>query len=313
MAGEPAMTVLREAVADYLTIRRALGFKLVEHERLLTQLATFVEQAGARTITTELALAWASRTRGTEGWKAARLSVARGFADYLRTIVPATEVPPTGLLIARKRYAIPYLYSEEEIARLLAAAAALRPPLRAASHYTLIGLLATAGMRISEALRLDRDDVDLDVGVLTIRHTKFGKSRQLPLHASTVSALAHYDHQRDELCPTPHAPSFFVSTRGNRMDKSAVQKAFRALCRHAGIERPRGSPQPRVHDLRHSFAVRTLLDWQRAGIDVRARMLWLSTYLGHAEPSDTYRYLTAAPELLALAAKRLENTLGDLP
>jgi len=307
------MTGLRDAIADYLTIRRSLGFKLVEHERLLKDFAAFLEQAGAGTLTTELAAVWAARTCGTEGWKAARLSVARGFAGYLRTIDPATEVPPSGLFLHRKRYAVPYLYSEAEIGRLLAAAAALRPPLRAASHYTLIGLLAVTGMRIGEVLRLDRGDLDRAAGVLTIRDTKFGKTRQLPLHASTVEALIRYERQRDQLCPKPNAPSFFVSTRGNRMDKSAVQKAFRGLCYRAGIGRPPGSPQPRVHDLRHGFAVRTLLVWHRAGVDVQARMLWLSTYLGHVEPSDTYRYLTAAPELLALAADRLQATLGDLP
>jgi integrase len=245
------MTAVRDAVADYLTIRRALGFKLVEHERLLGNLAAFLEQTGADTLTTELAVAWAARTRGTEGWKAARLSVARGFASYLRTIDVAAEVPPTGLFLHRKRYAVPYLYSEAEIGRLLAAAAALGSPLRAASHSTLIGLLAVTGMRIGEALRLDRDDVDARAGVLTVRNTKFGKSRQLPLHVSTVQALVRYDRQRNQLCPKPNAPSFFVSTRGNRMDKSAVQKAFRHLCRRAGIALPPGSPQPRVHDLRH--------------------------------------------------------------
>jgi integrase len=307
------MTVLHEAVADYLTIRRALGYKLIEHERLLNDFATFLEQADASRITTEQALAWASRTRGTEGWKAARLSVVRGFARYLRTIDPATEIPPTGILIHRKHYAIPYLYSEQDIGRLLAEAAALRPQLKAATFYTLIGLIAVTGMRISEPLRLDRDDVDLDAGVLTIRLTKFGKSRQLPLHASTVQALARYDRQRDELFPQPHTPSFFISTRGNRPDKSDVQKVFRGMRRRAGLEGPRGSPKPRIHDLRHTFAVRTVIDWHRAEIDVQPRLLWLSTYLGHVEPSDTYRYLTAAPELLALAAKRLETTLGDLP
>jgi integrase/recombinase XerD len=210
------MTALHDAVADYLTIRRALGFKLVEHERLLNDFAVFLEQTGASTITTELAVAWAVRSRGTEGWKAARLSVIRGFAGYLRTIDPATEIPPTGILLHRKHYTIPYLYSDQEIARLLAAAAGLTPRLRAATHYTLIGLLAVSGMRIGEALRLDRDDVDLDAGVLTIRLTKFGKTRQLPLHASTITALARYDQRRDALYPKSNAPSFFVSTRGNR-------------------------------------------------------------------------------------------------
>jgi integrase/recombinase XerD len=307
------MTAPHDAVADYLMIRRALGFKLVEHERLLNDFAAFLEQAGASTITTELAVAWATRSRGTESWRAARLSVVRGFASYLRTIDPATEIPPTGILIARKQHAIPYLYSDQEIGRLLAAAAALTPPMRAVTYYTLIGLLAVAGMRISEALGLDRDDVDLDAGVLTIRLGKFGKSRQLPLHASTVRALARYDRQRDELCPNPHAPAFFISIHGNRFDKSVVERVFRLLRRRTGLEGPRGSPKPRLHDFRHSFAVRTLLDWHRAGVDVQARMLWLSTYLGHVEPSDTYWYLTAAPELLALAAERLEITLGDLP
>jgi integrase/recombinase XerD len=307
------MTDLHQAVTDYLTIRRALGYKLVEHERQLHGFVSFLEHAGASTITTELALKWASITLGTEGWKAARLSIVRGFAVYLRTIDPATEIPPTGLLLHRKKYAIPYLYSDQEIGRLLAEAAALRPQLRAATIYTLIGLIAVTGMRISEPLRLDRDDIDLDAGVLTIQLTKFGKTRQLPLHPSTVQALVCYDRQRGELFPRPHTPSFFISTRGNRPDKSAVQRIFRDLRRRAGLEGPRGSPKPRLHDLRHSFAVRTVIDWHRAGIDVQPRLLWLSTYLGHVEPSDTYRYLTAAPELLALAAGRLETTLGDLP
>ncbi|HWJ51720.1 MAG TPA: tyrosine-type recombinase/integrase [Solirubrobacteraceae bacterium] len=205
--------------------------------------------------------------------------MVRGFACYLRTIDPATEIPPTGILLHRKRYAIPYLYSDQEIERLLSEAAALTPPLRAATFHTLIGLLAVAGMRIGEALRLDRADVDLDAGVLTIRLTKLGKSRQLPLHPSTVHALGRYDRQRDELCPRPNAPSCFMSTRGGRLEKSGVQKVFRGLRRRAGLDRPRGSPKPRLHDLRHSFAVRTVIDWHRTGADAQARMLWLSTYI----------------------------------
>lgn len=303
------MTSLRDVVADYLTIRRALGYKLREHGWVLESFVSFLERAGASTITTELALQWASDTRGTESWKAARLSIVRGFAVYVRTIDPATEIPPTGLLLHRKRYAIPYLYSEEEIGWLLNEAAVLTPSRRALLHGTLIGLLAVTGMRISEALGLDCDDVDLDAGVLTIRNAKFRKSRQLPLHASTVEALARYDRHREELWPRPWTQSFFVSARGNRPDKSNIERVFRQLRRRAGLEGPRASPRPRLHDLRHTFAVRTVIDWHRAGIDVQPRLLWLSTYLGHVEPSDTYRYLTAAPELLALAAKRLENTL----
>lgn len=307
------MTALRDALSDYLTIRRAVGYKLREHEWALKSFVSFLERAGASTITTDLALNWASDTRGGEGWKAARLSMVRGFAAYLRTINPATEVPPTGLLLHRKHYAIPYLYSEAEIDRLLAEAATLTPARRAMLHGTVIGLLAVTGMRISEALALDCDDVDLEAGVLTIRNTKFGKSRQVPVHPSTVEALARYERHRAELWPRPWTQSFFVSTRGNRPDKSNIEQVFRKLRRRAGLEGARGSPKPRLHDFRHTFAVRTVIDWHRAGIDVQPRLLWLSTYLGHVEPSDTYRYLTAAPELLALAAERLETTFGDLP
>jgi integrase/recombinase XerD len=206
------MTGLQEAVSDYLTIRRAVGFKLVEHQRLLPDFASFLEHAGADTITTTLAVDWATRTAGNESWKAARLSIVRGFARYLRTINPRTEIPPEGLLCGQAQYAIPYLYSEQEIARLLTAAARMRPPLRAATFTTIIGLLAVTGMRIGEALALDRDNVDLDAGVLTIRDTKFGKSRQLPLHPTSTAALADYARVRDELCPTATSASFFVST-----------------------------------------------------------------------------------------------------
>jgi integrase len=307
------MSTLRDALADYLTIRRALGYKLRDHEWALSSCVSFLERTGASTITTELALQWACDTRGTEGWKAARLSMVRGFAVYLRSIEPATEIPPTGLLLHRKRYAIPYLYSEEEIGRLLAQAAALTPTRRAMLHGTVIGLLAVTGMRISEALHLECDDVDLDAGVLTIRNTKFGKSRQLPLHATTVTTLTDYERHRAQLRPRPWTQNFFVSAQGNRPDKSNIERVFRKLCRRAGLEGPRGSPRPRLHDFRHSFAVRAVIDWHRAGIDVQPRLLWLSTYLGHVEPSDTYRYLTAAPELLALAARRLDTTFGDLP
>lgn len=301
---------VREAVAEYLRVRRALGYKLADHEWMLADFAAYLERAGAETITSELALAWAARTKGTESWKAARLSVVRGFARYLATIDPATEIPPTGVLICRKRHAIPYLYSQQQIGRLLAAAAALGPPVRGATYSTLLGLLTVSGMRISEALNLDRDDVELSTGLLTVRNTKFGKSRQLPLHQSTVKALASYAQQREDAYPQPKAPAFFLSIRAGRLSKVTVQHTFRELCRTAGLEDKRR--EPRLHDFRHSFAVATLLDWYRTGVEVQPRMPWLSTYMGHVEPSCTYWYLTAAPELMSLAAGRLENTLGDL-
>ncbi len=306
------MTRLEEMLSDYLTIRRAVGFKLVEHQRLLAQFVAFLEQAGAGTVTTQLALDWAIDTNGNESWKAARLSIVRGFARYLRTIDPATEIPPDGVLCAQPQYAIPYLYSDEEIARLLEAATVMHPPLRAATFTTIIGLLAVTGMRIGETLALDCDDVDLNTGVLTIRDTKFGKSRQLPLHPTTATALAEYARLRDRLCPIATGPSFFVSIRASRPDKSTIQAGFRQLRTAARIAgRPGGAP-PRLHDFRHGFAVRTLLDWHRIGVDVQARMLWLATYMGHSKPASSYWYLTAAPELLALAAARLETTLEGL-
>jgi integrase/recombinase XerD len=305
------MTALREVLADYVSMRRAFGYKLHAHEGMLGLFVAFLEQAGASTVTTELAFRWAADTSGSENRKAVRLSMVRGFAAYLSTIDPATEIPPTGILIARKHYAIPYLYSDREIRRLLAEAAKLVPERRAMLHGTVIGLLAVTGMRVSEALGLDCEDVEFDAGVLTIRNSKFGKSRQVPLHPSTVRALARYERHREELRPRPMTPSFFVSAQGKRVDPGRIEKVFRDLCRQTGLQSTRGSSNPRVHDVRHTFALRTLLDWQRAGIDVQSRLLWLSTYLGHSDPSDTYRYLTATPELLALAADRLQATLGD--
>jgi integrase/recombinase XerD len=306
------MTRLDDAVRDYLTIRRALGFKLVEHQRLLPQFAAFLEQAGADTITTELAIEWASRTRGTESWKAQRLSIVRGFAKYLRTINPNTEIPPAGVLCGQPQRTIPYLFSDHEITRLLTTAGTMSPPLRAATFTTILGLLAVSGMRIGEAVGLDRDDVDLDAGVLTVRGTKFGKSRQLPLHPTSTQALVNYARVRDALCPTPSGESFFLSSHGSRPDKSTIQTGFRELRTAAAIPARPGIPAATLHDFRHSFAVRTLVDWHRDGVDVQARMLWLSTYLGHAKPASSFWYLTGAPELLAFAAARLERTLEDL-
>lgn len=306
------MTALHEAVDDYLTIRRALGFKLAEHQRLLPQFAAFLEQAGADSITTELAVEWASRARGAESWKAQRLSIARGFAKYVRTIDPKTEIPPEGILCGQPQRAIPYLFSDHEITRLLTAAGTMSPPLRAATFTTILGLLAVTGMRIGEAVGLDRDDVDLNAGIVTIRNTKFGKSRQLPLHPTSTQALANYARVRDALCPTTTAESFFLSSHGSRPDKSTIQTGFRELRTAAQITTAPGVSAATLVDFRHTFAVRTLLDWHRTGVDVQARMLWLSTYLGHAKPASSFWYLTGTPELLALAAARLETTMEDL-
>ncbi len=189
----------------------------------------------------------------------------------------------------------------------MAAAARLKPALRAATYQTLVGLLAVTGMRVGEAISLDRGDVDLGDGVLTVWYSKFGKSRELPLHPTTVDALRDYAAVRDKLCPKPQAASFLLSAAGTRLVYVTVQQVFAGLLRTAGVTGPAGSQGPRLHSTRHTFACLTLLGWYRAGEDVQARMPLLSTYLGHANPANTYWYLSAVPELLSLAAQRREQ------
>ncbi len=300
------MSALEQAVADYLAARRALGFKLQRHGRLLPQLVAYLQQAGASTLTTPLALAWATSREGHPDLWAVRLSVARGFARWLAALDPATEIPPADLLRRRRHRARPYLYTEAEIATLMTTTDMLRHPLRAATYRTLIGLLAVTGMRVGEAIGLDRHDLDWTAGCLIVREGKPGACRELPLHESTLDALAEYAHLRDRHWPHPKAPAFFVSTVGKRLLYENINWTFRRLLRQAGLPAP-GSPRPRIHDLRHGFAVNTVTDWYRAGVNVAARMPHLSAYLGHADPGGTYWYLTATPELLALAAARLES------
>jgi integrase/recombinase XerD len=302
------MSALSAELERYLTIRRALGFKLARAELLLADYLRYLDTVGVDTITTENGLAWATLPpNGSSSWWGQRLSVVRAFARHLHAIDPVHEIPPAGLLPARGHRAVPYLYSDTDITALMAAARGLRPPLRAATFETLVGLLAVSGLRIGEALRLDRDDVDLDAGVLHVRLTKFNKSREVPLHASTVAALVTYARHRDELCSRPRDPSFFVSTAGTRLLYCNAHLAWRELVRRAGLEPRSPRCRPRPHDLRHGFAVRTLLGWYRDGVDVEAHMPLLSTYLGHVHPANTYWYLSAAPELLALVAARLES------
>jgi integrase/recombinase XerD len=300
------MSDLRDAVTDYLAIRRALGFQLRGYDRLLGDLIDDLERAGAPTLTTELAVAWASKPAGAQPFRwRTRLSIARGFARYLQTIDPGAQVPPSNLLAYRRARPAPYLYSAAELDALLDATDTLRPPLRAATYRTLLGLLAVTGMRVGEAIALDRDDVDLRAGRLAIRAAK-RDTRQLPLHPTTVAALDAYVHRRDQSRPAAKAPSFFVSTTGTRLIYECARETFIKLRRVAGLERTSG-PGPRIHDLRHSFSVQTLLEWHRAGIDVGAQLPLLSAWLGHRHPASTYYYLQAAPELLALAAERLPD------
>jgi integrase/recombinase XerD len=229
------------------------GFKLEDHGRLLPQFVAYLDQCGAATLTVEVALAWATKPQGVDRFRCRqRLSVVRGFARWLQPFDPATQVPPADLLAYRRTRLVPYLFSEADIDALLAAVTAvLRHPLRVATHRTLFGLLVVTGMREGEAIGLDRGDVDLEAGLLTIRDSKFGKSRQLPLHPSTVAVLRDYAAQRDRLCPRPATSSFFISVRGRRLTGRRVRAVFTRLVDQAGLT-PRGrSRRPRVHDLRH--------------------------------------------------------------
>lgn len=305
--------MLRERADDYLRMRRALGYKLEVQGWLLQEFITHLEQAGARTVTIEHALAWAtSPTTASRPYWAQRLSVVRQFARYLKTIDPTCEIPHASLLPFHPRRAVPHLYRPDEITALMAAASTLPMPLQAATYQTLIGLFAVTGLRLGEAIRLDRDDVDARQRLLRILHSKFGKSREVALHETTMSALAAYGRLRDRLCPKPRCQAFFLSTRGTRLLAPSIHEAFNRLVEIAGIVPRPGGRRPRPHDLRHGFAVATLLDWYCDGADVQARLPLLSTYLGHVNPASTFWYLTASPELLGLAAGRLEPTIEEI-
>ena len=301
------MSDLRDALDNYLTIRRALGYKLARTGLLLADFVSYLDANGTDTITTDAAFAWATLPpNGASDWWAQRLSVVRPFARHLHAIDPAHEVPPPGLLSGRSHRATPYLYSDADIDALMTAAQGFRSPLRAATFETLVGLLAVTRLRIGEALRLDRDDVDLVGAVLVIRLSKFDKSREVPVHASTVDALAAYTRERDRCCRRPAGRAFFISTAGTRLQYCNAHSGWLDLVRRAGLKPRSARCRPRPHDLRHSFAVRTLLEWYRDGADVQAHMPLLSTYLGHVHPANTYWYLSAAPELLHLVAARLD-------
>lgn len=305
------MNLLRNLLEDYLGVRRALGFKLYNVGLNLQQFVCFLERESASVITTELALRWATQPLNAHpAYWASRFGMVRGFAHYVSATDPRTEILPQGLLPYRYRRKPPYIYSEEEITRLIQAAQQLPSTigLRPHTYSALFGLLAVTGMRISEPLGLDRDDVDLTHGALTIRQTKFGKSRWLPIHPSTQQALADYACLRDRLCRKPKCPGYFISEQGTRLTQWAARWTFVQLSHQIGLRGPEDRYGPRLHDLRHRFAVCTLLTWYRSGVNVEQHLPELSTYLGHAHVTDTYWYLTATPELLALAAQRLDRT-----
>ena len=308
------MNTLRQAVHEYLSMRRNLGFKLREAGKGLLDFVIFMEQHRAPYITQALALAWARQPAHAQPshW-AQRLSFVRGFARFRSSSDPRTQIPAPGLLPFQPKRARPYLYSDEEINGLLGAA--LKMPHRYQSgallpwvYYCLFGLLSVTGLRLGEARNLKLQDVDLEAGVLTVRGTKFGKTRLVPLHASTCKVLAEYLARRqDHWAGRPVSSYLFVSSWGNRLDSAQIHRAFYALSRQIGLRGASDSHGPRLHDLRHRFATSTLVNWYRSDQDPQRLLPLLSAYLGHVHVADTQWYLEGSPELMREAMRRLER------
>jgi integrase len=308
------MTEIRNKVDEYLEVRRSLGYELREPGQHLRSFASFMENQGASFITTDLALQWATRpSQATPATWADRLGVVRRFARWYSTFDARIEIPPEGLLPHHYQRVRPHIYSDDELQRILNASGQLASSkgLRAHTFKTIFGLIAVTGMRVNEALGLDRRDVDLQEGILTLRNTKFGKTRFVPLHSSTRDVLAAYAAHRDQLIPVSFTEGFFVAEKGTRIQDCCTHYTFALVSRRAGLRQNAGGHRhghgPRIHDMRHRYAVTVLLNWYKAGLDVERELPRLSTYLGHRHINDTYWYIEAIPELLALATERLEG------
>lgn len=299
---------LAALVAEYLTVRRSLGYKLDHAEYILDRFVAYLHEHDAQGVSVEHALGFATAPPGASPrWQALRLSAIRCFARWAQCQDPTIEVPPARLLPARPTRAAPYIYTAEEVTALLDAAGRLRHPLRAATFRTLIGLMVATGIRTGEAVGLDIASLDLNRNTLRVAG-KYGKIRMLPLHPSVADTLADYLAQRERLLPAATCPALLISSRGTRLRPTNVQETFRGLVQQAGIKPASSSCRPRPTDLRHTFAVSTMLDAYRSGADPAAVLPVLATWLGHTEPSDTYWYLTGTSELLAAATQRLEPT-----
>lgn len=305
------MTILAKALADYLALRRSLGFKLRQTARQLPRFVRFLEGQRAKVITTRLALQWAQEDPAASSvTHADRLAMVRRFATWRSATDPRTQIPPARLLRRRYQRPTPCFFRDEEVARIVAIAADLPSPkgLRGPTFSTIFGLLAVTGMRIGEVVALDREDVDLQAGVLDVREGKLGKHRFVPIHATTQQALAHYATRRDALIPGVKLSAFFVSERRRRVTAFSAWQNFTKVSRQIGLRPPAAEDGrrrgPRQHDLRHRFAVATLIDWYREGKDVDREIPKLATYLGHKGPAEVYWYLQAVPQLLELATER---------
>lgn len=304
------MKTLAKALADYLSLRTSLGFKLKDASKALPQFVSFLNRRGARFITTRLAVQWAVEPQTSKkGYWAQRLSMARGFAKYLSGLDARTEIPPAGILPYGNRRRKPHIYTRDEVCQLLRATLAGRRAhkIHAHTYATIFGLLPATGLRLSEALNLDDADVDLNTGLLTIRGSKWRKSRLVPIHSTTRQKLALYQRTRNRVHPKRNTSAFFILDNGARPRVLAVERKYLRVARRIGLRGRPGTKGPYLHDFRHSFAVNTLLRWYRSGVDVERHLPELATYLGHSHVAYTYWYLSAEPELLQLAAQRLEE------
>jgi integrase len=311
------MTTLSQRLDDYLAVRRGLGYDLSFSERMLRRFTEFADRKGADHITVDLFLHWKDTFGSADNntWSA-RLSMVRVFARWLQAHDARTEVPPPGLIAGKPRRARPYIYSDTEIAAIVAHAAKLRSRygLRGWTCSTLFGLIAVSGLRVSEAVGLDDDDVDLDQGVITVKRSKNGKARFVPVASSTAARLRRYRAERMRLLGAT-VGAFFRSDDGRQPTDCCARYNFALVCQEIGLRQPqrfcRHGRGPRIHDLRHTFAVRTIMGWYRKGLDPDREMIKLSTYLGHSKPELTYWYIEAVPELLQLASKRAERNLSE--
>jgi integrase len=303
------MSTMRVHLEQYLTLRRAMGFQLHDVARQLDKFVSHLDEHGLSHITTAVVASWISQLPISPTTKADRFCMIRHFAQHVRAADPQHEVPPAKLFPRQSRRQRPYIYSDDEITRLMHAAQQIPwgAGACAKSFTTLLGLLVVTGMRIGECLALNDPDVDLEEGILTIVGTKFRKSRLIPLHPSTQEQLKQYKRWRNHQFSKPRSPSFLVSSRGTRLWKGNVRITFHRLSRHIGIRRPGARHGPRLHDFRHTFAVNTLRAWYDAGVDVEQHLPQLATYLGHAHVADTYWYLTGTPELLRVVAARVDR------
>jgi len=308
------MKSLKKSVESFLECNRSLGYKMEHHTHYLRDFVSFMKRRNMFLITNTLALEWAMEVKATPHTWSFRLGVIRRFARYHFLIDRRTEIPSTRLLPIRYRRRHPYLYSNAEISRLLEAAGNPKKPFWGiASHtlYAVLGLTASTGLRRSELINLDVDDVDLGQGILAIKMTKFNKSRMVPVHRTVVRRLREYCRLRDAQ-PNLKTNAFFVTKQGKRLSRPTINFAFRHASVQAGLRGAKDSHGPRLHDLRHTFAVNTLVGWLRKKADVDSKIPRLSTYLGHVSPQNTYWYFSCAPKLMNLARRRMEDAAKEI-